>query len=170
MAYLLARRTSKWTTSRSSASCMLRCAQVGPTVQSRNNSTFVNMNQSIASSAWVQWTQNHLIELHEWLHLPWFAEIALVTIAARTLITFPLTIKQRQIMHRMEALTPELMIIAKNLKAKFREEEFVYARSKATSQKMYLKEVCCTIHECYLYNLFRLFFWFVVLQTPEATD
>lgn len=99
------------------------------------------MNNSIANSSAVQLSKESLIELHEWLHIPWFAEIALVTIATRFLVTFPLTINQRKIMYRYEALQPEILRISTILKDKMKKEAFIKARSAKGTQIAYSKAV-----------------------------
>ena len=114
-------------------------------VQARANASFLSafsdINSSIANSAVLQFTKDSLISFHEWSHLPWFAEIALVTIAARCLIAFPLTVNQRRIITRYEALTPEILAISKHLQAKVRDEAYLVGRSKKGTNAVYRREV-----------------------------
>lgn len=113
--------------------------------QARANSSFFSslgeIGNSIASSSVVQFSKESLITFHEWSHLPWFAEIAIVTIAARCLVAFPLTVNQRRIITRYEALKPEILAISKHLQAKVKEEAYLVARSKHRTQTVYRREV-----------------------------
>ncbi|KAH9388808.1 Cytochrome c oxidase assembly protein cox18, mitochondrial [Tyrophagus putrescentiae] len=98
-------------------------------VQARANASFLSafsdINSSIANSAVLQFTKDSLISFHEWSHLPWFAEIALVTIAARCLIAFPLTVNQRRIITR----------------PKVRDEAYLVGRSKKGTNAVYRREL-----------------------------
>lgn len=103
--------------------------------------TFVNLNNSIATSAAVSGTKVQLFELHEWLHLPWFAEIALVTIGVRFLITLPLMIGQRRILYRYEALKPEIMNLTNLLRPKVKEYAYLHNLNQKQMQMLYSKTV-----------------------------
>src|SRR6218665_1709233 len=72
---------------------------------------FANWIANIDNSAAVHFTATNLARLHEYIHLPWWLEIALVTVTLRALVTFPLTINQKKIFQRHEALTPEIEAI-----------------------------------------------------------
>jgi len=87
--------------------------------------TFSELNQSIATSPVVQLSKENLILFHEWTQLPWFAEITLITIAARCLITVPLTINQRKIFNRFQALKPEITAYAEKLKTNLQAEAYL---------------------------------------------
>lgn len=145
MACLLRRNAFKLTPRCSSVSGIPRCVHPNLNVPLGGNvsffSSFFGMNNSIANSSAVQLSKESLIELHEWLHIPWFAEIALVTIATRFLVTFPLTINQRKIVHRYEALQPEILRISGILRDKMKKEAFVKVRSAKGTQIAYSKAV-----------------------------
>lgn len=100
-----------------------------------------DFNLSIATSSTVHFVKTNLIAFHEFSGLPWWVEISLVTAAARCLIAFPLTVNQRKIMLRYEALVPEIEKISKRLRQKLREEQYLLNRSKQVTQKLYTKQV-----------------------------
>ncbi|OTF78945.1 mitochondrial inner membrane protein COX18-like protein, partial [Euroglyphus maynei] len=58
---------------------------------------------------------------------------------ARGLVAFPLTVLQRRIMIRYEALRPEILILAKNLRNKVKEESYIIGLSERKAQKIYRK-------------------------------
>lgn len=104
-------------------------------------SSWADMGQSLSSSATVHLAKTNLINLHEWTHLPWFAEIALVTLAARFLVTFPLSINQRKIMNRYEALKPEILNIKNKLGSKLKMNQYAHNLSPQKAQAIYSKAV-----------------------------
>ena len=141
MACLLARNIVKSTFAKHSLNLVPRCAIFKDPRAHLSFTTFADMNNSVANSTVVHFTKSNLIALHEWLHLPWFAEIALVTIAARILIAFPLTVNQRKIFHRYEALKPEILAISQYLRAKIKEEAFVLGLNKQRTGIIYSRTV-----------------------------
>lgn len=119
-------------------------SQHNPPICLRRNlsfQSFADFNHSIATSSPVQFLMTNFISFHEWLHLPWFVEIALVTFMVRACIAFPLTIHQRKIIHRYESLKPEIMQISKSLKTKTMEQAYVAGISKRKSNILYQKAV-----------------------------
>lgn len=106
--------------------------------QYRFNSTLFD---KITNSSMVRYSMDNLISLHEWSQMPWFLEIAAVTIAARTLVAFPLTILQRRILYRYEALKPEIEMLSKNLYNKVRADAYIAGISKDRAGKIYRKMV-----------------------------
>ncbi|CAG2103444.1 unnamed protein product [Medioppia subpectinata] len=77
---------------------------------------FLAVHQKIANSGVVNQTKDNLILFHEWSGMSWSLEIALMTAAIRTLITFPLSISQHNILAKYEALKPEISHFAHQLK------------------------------------------------------
>lgn len=106
--------------------------------QCRFNSTVLD---KITNSSVIRYSMDNLISLHEWSQMPWFLEIAAVTIAARTLVAFPLTILQRRILYRYEALKPEIEMLSKNLYNKIRADAYLAGITKQSAGKIYRKMV-----------------------------
>ena len=117
-------------------------------------STFNDINYSIASSSPVQYLVTNLISLHEWLHIPWFVEIAFVTFLVRTLVAFPLTINQRKIIHRYESLKPEITAISKHLKTKTFKQAYFAGINKKRATVIYHKQVKTFYIYCNRINYF----------------
>nr|XP_046914770.1 cytochrome c oxidase assembly protein COX18, mitochondrial-like [Dermatophagoides farinae] len=130
-----------------------------------------------------------LISLHEYLNIPWFLEISIITIMARSLVAFPLTVLQRKIMIRYEALRPEIQILSKNLRNQMKEEAYLLGLSSRKTEQIYRKTLTREINRlivrdnCHpmkatLVALFQIPMWIVLsncyrnfaLLQPDPND
>ncbi|XP_046914770.2 cytochrome c oxidase assembly protein COX18, mitochondrial [Dermatophagoides farinae] len=156
---------------------------------SSSSSTLANFNYPIANSSIVRHTMDGLISLHEYLNIPWFLEISIITIMARSLVAFPLTVLQRKIMIRYEALRPEIQILSKNLRNQMKEEAYLLGLSSRKTEQIYRKTLTREINRlivrdnCHpmkatLVALFQIPMWIVLsncyrnfaLLQPDPND
>ena len=98
---------------------------------------FMKLNRKIANSEAVNSTKEALIDIHELLHISWSLEIALITTAIRTVITFPLSISQHKILAKYESLKPELNRFGDKLKKEVDSAQYLMHWSPLKAKLMY---------------------------------
>ncbi|CAG2175939.1 unnamed protein product [Oppiella nova] len=107
------------------------------TTNAYNYGLFSVISQKIANSLVVNSAKDQLILWHEWTGMSWSAEIAVVTIAIRALITFPLTVGQHKILAKYDALRPELIQFGQRLKKEVDSAQYLYNWSPIKAKLMY---------------------------------
>ena len=95
------------------------------------------MFEVIANSTPVTFTKENLITFHEWSHLPWYGEIALITLAGRCLITLPLTIHKKNVFSRYSALQSDIQQLLEQYKIKHN----IHSKSSKSEIKACRREV-----------------------------
>ncbi|KAF7494742.1 Cytochrome c oxidase assembly protein COX18 [Sarcoptes scabiei] len=142
-------------------------------ILSKRSISLIGWSDSIARSSIVGSTMNHLISFHQWSNLPWYGEITIITLMARGLIAFPLTVLQRRILLRYEKLKPEIEALSMSLRNRIAEEAYLAGISQKKSQQIFLKEMTKGINRlivrdnCHplkasLVTFFQIPFWIIL--------
>lgn len=106
------------------------------------NSGMLGLWQTLSTSRPVGFMQDTLVLLHDATGLPWWASIALTTVAFRTIVTLPLTIYQQKITARIEKIALEMPAIVEELKREAAVAKQKFQWSDEQTQVVYRRSVC----------------------------
>lgn len=97
---------------------------------------------SLSTSRPVGIMQDALVMIHDGTGLPWWASIALTTVAFRSIVTLPLTIYQQKITARIEKIALEMPAIVDELKREAAVAKHKFHWSEKQTQIVYRRSVC----------------------------
>ncbi|XP_077606361.1 cytochrome c oxidase assembly protein COX18, mitochondrial isoform X2 [Crocuta crocuta] len=106
--------------------------------------------EALAASAPVQGAEQVLLGVHTATGLPWWACIALTTVALRGAVTLPLAAYQHYILAKVENLQPEIKNIARHLNQEIAVRANQLKWSKRVARLTYLKNMRRLVSELYV--------------------
>ncbi|XP_029800959.1 cytochrome c oxidase assembly protein COX18, mitochondrial isoform X5 [Suricata suricatta] len=106
--------------------------------------------EALASSAPVQGAEEVLLGMHAATGLPWWACIALTTVALRGAVTLPLASYQHYILAKVENLQPEIKNIARHLNQEIAVRANQLKWSKRVARLTFLKNMRRLVSELYV--------------------
>lgn len=128
-------------------------------------STFAGIYSEISNSTCVHLCQQNLINIHEYIGLPWWATIIVTTIALRSAITFPLAVYTNKINIRLEQINKEMPALVEELKKETAMAKHLYKLNDRDTERLFKYNVKVQWDKLVVRENCHPFKMFVVLWT-----